>query len=131
MSAYVAADVDAVGEYLEGWSRQAISSVRGLLETESASPEHYEVAIADRPPVPAIRHAVEDYQPDLLIMGTRGGGRVQRALLGGVANRVMQEVACDALIVPEGSCAAPRKAFQRHTTPIEQHANPSGTTRSL
>ena len=106
MSAYVAADFATVSQYVEGWTRQAASSVRGLLESQSASPERYEVAIAELPPAPAICRAVEEYRPDLLVMGTRGGGRVHRALLGSVANRVMHEVACDALIVPEGSCGA-------------------------
>jgi len=100
MSAYVATDFDTVRQYLEGWTRQAARSVRDLLESVSASPERYEVAIAPRPPVPAIRRAIEEYRPDLLVMGTRGGGRVHRALLGSVANRVLHEVACDALIVP-------------------------------
>ncbi|MBL8271533.1 universal stress protein, partial [Steroidobacter sp.] len=62
---------------------------------------------ADHHPASAIRHAIEMYQPDLLVMGTSGGGRVRRALIGSVANRIMEVAACDVLVVPRGSVPAP------------------------
>jgi len=110
MAAYASVQFDTVGRYVEGWTQQATRSVRDLLTRESANPARYEVVIAERPPVQAILRAVEDDRPDLLVMGTRGGGRVHRALLGSVANRVLHEIACDTLIVPDGSFDVSRKA---------------------
>jgi universal stress protein E len=96
-------DFDAFTRYVEGWTQQASRSMRGLLQGESANFTRYDVDIAGHEPVPAIMRAVEHHQPDLVVMGTRGGGRLHRALLGSVANRVLHEIACDALIVPAGS----------------------------
>jgi hypothetical protein len=42
-------------------------------------------------------------QPDLLVMGTGGDGRIRRALLGSVANRILAFASTDVLIVPDGS----------------------------
>ena len=50
--------------------------------------------------------------PDLLVMGTRGGSRLRRALAGSVANRVLHEASCDVLIVPEGSIGATRSKLK-------------------
>jgi universal stress protein E len=108
MPAYAGVDFDTVPRYIEGWTQHAARSVRDLLRCESASPARYEVVIADRPPVPAILRTVEHHQADLLVMGTRGGGRVHRALIGSVANRVLSGIACDTLIVPHGSVGASR-----------------------
>ncbi len=60
------------------------------------------------PEASAILRAIGHYGPDLIVMGTRGRGRLRRALLGSVANRVLHEPSCDALIVPEGAFGAPR-----------------------
>ena len=92
----------AVGErrYSE---REALETLRDTFGDESADFARYQVRIEPHEPTVAILRAVELFQPDILVMGTRGGGRLHRALLGSVANRVLHEVACDILIVPEGS----------------------------
>jgi hypothetical protein len=41
-------------------------------------------------------------------MGTHGGGRLRRALVGSVANRIIHDTSCDVLIVPEGCFGASR-----------------------
>ncbi|MEP7243124.1 MAG: universal stress protein [Gammaproteobacteria bacterium] len=41
-------------------------------------------------------------EPDLLVMGTSGRGPWGRALLGSVANEVLNEAWCDVLVVPQG-----------------------------
>jgi nucleotide-binding universal stress UspA family protein len=40
---------------------------------------------------------------DLLVLGTRGHGRIRRALLGSTAHEVLRETECDVLLVPEGA----------------------------
>jgi nucleotide-binding universal stress UspA family protein len=114
MIGYASEDSEAVTRYLEGWTRRAARAMRGLLQGESANFARYQVDIAGNEPVPAIMRAVEHQQPDLVVMGTRGGGRLHRALLGSVANRVLHEIACDALIVPEGSFGSSQRNFPRH-----------------
>jgi universal stress protein E len=113
MIGYASGDFEAVTRYVEGWTQEAVRSMRGLLQGESANFTRYEVDIAGHEPVPAIMRAVEHHQPDLVVMGTRGGGRLHRALLGSVANRVLHEITCDALVVPDGSFGTSRRKLPR------------------
>jgi universal stress protein E len=103
---YAGVGVDAIARYAAGWEREAVSAVRGLVRSLSVDLERYDIAIEQGQPASAILRAIEGYEPDLIVMGTRGRGRLRRAFLGSVANRVLHELACDALIVPEGSFAA-------------------------
>jgi nucleotide-binding universal stress UspA family protein len=40
---------------------------------------------------------------DMIVLGSRGGGRVHRALNGGVVGAVIKEAACPVLIAPAGA----------------------------
>ena len=88
---------------LREWKRQAAHSVRGFLGQESADPERYHVHIEQTHATPGILQSVRHFAPDLLVIGTHGGGRLRRALVGSVANRVLHETTGDVLIVPQGS----------------------------
>jgi nucleotide-binding universal stress UspA family protein len=99
-------DMDSIARYAAGWEREAVSAVRGLVGSQSADLERYDIAVEQGQPAAAILRAIETHEPDLIVMGTRARGRLRRALLGSVANRVLHELSCDALIVPEGSSVA-------------------------
>lgn len=83
------------------WDRESEAAVRGLLERHTSDPNRYSVVLEHMRPAPAILSAVRRLQPDLLVMGTRGHGRFQRALLGSVARQVLSAATCDLLIVPD------------------------------
>ncbi|HMN47487.1 MAG TPA: universal stress protein [Povalibacter sp.] len=85
-----------------------------LLEEESTNPRRYGLVVADGNPATTILHAIQEIQPDLLVVGTRGDGRMRRALLGSVANQLLKEATCDVLIVPHPLDAAP--ALEAKTT---------------
>lgn len=99
---------DSVARYVNEWKREASSAVRDLLKYESANFARYDIHIEQPPAAAGILQAIERYSPDLLVMGTRGGGRLRQALVGSVANRVLHDISCDVLIVPEGSFGASR-----------------------
>jgi nucleotide-binding universal stress UspA family protein len=103
---------DAVGRYAENWKRDANQAVRELLDLESDDASRYAVHIEQKPAAPGILHAIEHFSPNLLVMGTRGAGRLRRALVGSVANRVLHEADCDVLIVPEGSVGKARSKVE-------------------
>lgn len=103
---YAGVGVDAIARYAAGWEREAMSAVSGLVRSQSDNLVRYDIAVEHGQPGPAILRAIESYEPDLIVMGTRGLGRLRRAFLGSVANRVLHELSCDALIVPEGSFEA-------------------------
>jgi universal stress protein E len=120
---YVDVGMDSMARYADGWKREAKRAVRDLLKYESAHFARYDVHVEQQPAAAAVMRAVERYEPDLLVMGTHGGGRLRRALVGSVANRVLHEITCDALIVPEGSFGVSRsKSVFGARRPREQAA---------
>src|SRR5690349_8270786 len=94
---------ETVARYAENWNRDAKRVVRELIDHESNDASRYVIHIEQKPAAPGILQAIEHSSADLLVMGTRGGGRLRRALVGSVANRVLHEAECDVLIVPDGS----------------------------
>jgi len=100
--------METVARYAENWSREATLSVRALLKHESDDDSRYDIHIEHGPAAPGIAKAIEYLAPDLLVVGTGGAGRLRRALIGSVANRVLHESGCDVLIVPAGSVGMPR-----------------------
>jgi nucleotide-binding universal stress UspA family protein len=108
MLQYADVGVDSVARYADDWKREAISAVRDLLRYESANFARYDIHIEQQPAAAGILQAIDRYSPDLLVMGTHGGGRVRRALIDSVANRILHDSSCDVLIVPESSFGASR-----------------------
>lgn len=51
-------------------------------------------------PITVLRHALQQAEPDLLVLGTRGMGGLKRALIGSVADAALREFDCDMLVVP-------------------------------
>lgn len=100
--------MDSVARYADDWQREARSAVRDLLRYESANSARYDIHIEQQPAAAGILQAIGRNSPDLLVMGTHGGGRLRRALVGSVANRIIHDTSCDVLIVPEGCFGASR-----------------------
>ena len=95
------------------WDR-VISEARGKLFTEAKGLlEHTRKEILEERtviikslvmeglPGAQILQAVEDYQIDLVILGTRGLSNVKRFLLGSTSDWVMREASCSVLLVRE------------------------------
>lgn len=59
-----------------------------------------EPLVETQPPAHAIAAAAKRLRPDLLVIGTAGGGGVARAMLGSVAAEVLRRVAGDTLVMP-------------------------------
>ncbi len=58
--------------------------------------------LADRAD-PGISHLAESLHADLIVMGTRGTGRLRHMLLGSVAERTVRHAPCSVLTVKEES----------------------------
>ncbi len=103
---YTGVGNEALKAYRQGWARNAETAVRELLKRHTDDFTRYNI-VMQRAHAPAgILEAAKRLHPDLLVMGTRGHGRLRRALLGSVANRVLGAAMCDVLIVPDGSLRA-------------------------
>jgi universal stress protein E len=97
----VGVGIEAAAGYAESSRAQAAAGIRALIEGHSSDPGRYQVVIIEHRPATAILRAVVSLKPDLLVLGTRGHGRLRRALLGSIASEVMGAVYCDVLLVPD------------------------------
>ena len=77
----------------------------GVLAEEAASDLrfaglHASAAVREGDPAEQIVEYARSVEADLIVMGTRGRGAVQRALLGSVARTVLLSAPCSTLVVP-------------------------------
>jgi len=86
-----------VQEALRDAKSDLLRFIGGLDLPGGARPEWL---VENQPPAFAIAAAVKRRRPDLLVIGTAGGGGVARAMLGSVAAEVLRQVACDTLVMP-------------------------------
>ena len=102
----------SVARYASASMSQAAAMIHAELQRYSREPGRYRVMLMDARPAPAIRQAMVEVRPDLLVLGTRGHGRFRRALLGSTAHEALQNSECDVLLVPEAANATPPAARQ-------------------
>jgi nucleotide-binding universal stress UspA family protein len=103
-----AGDADLAG-YSADSMAQAVALIRRGLRRHSRDPRQYRVMVMEARPATAILRAVGQSSPDLLVLGTRGLGRLRRALLGSTAHEVLNATDCDVLLVPDGVSRASRR----------------------
>lgn len=58
-----------------------------------------ETLVSDEDPATAIVKCAEDSDADLVVIGSRGFGRVKGLILGSVSQKVLQDVPCACLVV--------------------------------
>jgi nucleotide-binding universal stress UspA family protein len=93
----------SVARYASASMSHAAALIHTQLRLHSLDWRRYRVLLMDaRAPV-AIRQALREATPDLLVIGTRGHGRFRRAILGSTAHEVLRSADCDVLLVPESA----------------------------
>lgn len=117
-SAGIAGDV--IDMYADNWKRDSKAGLRDLLAQVSQDASRYELIVENATITTALGNVIRRLNPDLLVLGTRGRGRLKRALLGSVAQRIMAAARSDVLVVPERSRVAAwkRKRFERQSLDV-------------
>jgi len=87
------------------WLRQEAARVRRRLRRRWADAE---VAVVNPPVVKAIVEQSRTWRADVIVLGSRGRGTLQRALLGSVSRDVVHEAECAVLVV-KGRTRAPQR----------------------
>jgi nucleotide-binding universal stress UspA family protein len=64
-----------------------------------------DVELRDGSAVQEVLAAAQEWQADLLVLGTHGRGGVERLVLGSVAEKVLRKATCAVLAVPHGALA--------------------------
>jgi len=107
---YFGAGVSSIDAHTAVWRREYRQSIADTLVAESVIPWRYDVVLEEGAAASVILRHVKRQAPDLLIMGTRGGGKLHRAFLGSVAREVAYQARCDVLLVPQGAPSKRRGA---------------------
>jgi nucleotide-binding universal stress UspA family protein len=101
---------------LDRWRRRARAALRPWLRQEAARVQRRlrrrwadaDVMLVNPPVVKAIVERARKWRADVIVLGSRGGGIVQRALRGSVSRDVMHEADC-AVFVVKGKPRTPRR----------------------
>jgi nucleotide-binding universal stress UspA family protein len=97
---------DVIDSYTDSWKRESKAGLRDMLTRVSQDASRYELLLENAATAVAVASVIRRLNPDLLVLGTRGRGRLKRAFLGSVAQRIMAAARSDILIVPERSNAS-------------------------
>jgi nucleotide-binding universal stress UspA family protein len=89
--------LDELESYLEGQSKEIASQVEQKMLNAGLKPH---TAVIKGDPGYSIINAVDEHKCDLIVMGSRGLGPIQRFLLGSVSNYVVNHAKCPVMIVP-------------------------------
>jgi nucleotide-binding universal stress UspA family protein len=105
---WVAACYDPVPKYLgEPFLEDAITArviqgdeiLKPALEAIGSIPGELKTEILEGPPAEAILSVAEVWEVDLIVMGTRGLGRLAGLLLGSQSQKVVMHASCPVLLV--------------------------------
>jgi nucleotide-binding universal stress UspA family protein len=107
---------EAVAGYGGLITGRAQEEIHELLARESNGEIRYDVTVRKDPAAIAIEKAARRTQPDLIVMGTRGQGPLRRALLGSVANRILETATTDVMVVPEATPVPERRGGSRSSS---------------
>ncbi|OGQ87661.1 MAG: hypothetical protein A2512_13155 [Deltaproteobacteria bacterium RIFOXYD12_FULL_56_24] len=90
--------VSEIKEAITGPGQELLAEARQLADREGV---HILTNLEQGEPYEQIVHVAEEENCDLIIMGRRGKGKVERALIGSVTARVIGHTAKDVLVIPE------------------------------
>jgi len=100
---------------------EVLDALRRAAKAAGASPSRVEAVAEAGDPVPMILDQAVSWPADLVVIGTQGRSGLDRALLGSVAERVMQKAPCAVLTVPPAAHAASASpvAIRRILCPVD------------
>jgi len=90
--------VSDIKEAITGPGQQLLTEARQLADREGV---HILTNLEQGEPYEQIVHVAEEENCDLIIMGRRGKGKMERALIGSVTARVIGHTNKDVLVIPE------------------------------
>ncbi|MFZ5776240.1 MAG: universal stress protein [Thermodesulfobacteriota bacterium] len=92
--------VGSIKETMNGPGQQLLAEAKAIADEEGV---HILTNLEQGEPYERIVHVAEDENCDLIIMGRRGLGKLERGLMGSVTARVIGHTLKDVLVVPQES----------------------------
>lgn len=84
---------------ISGRMKEAETILKKAMEVVGDIPSEVHTEILEGPPAEAILDVAKTRKSDLIVMGSRGLGRLAGALLGSQSQKVVQHASCPVLIV--------------------------------
>lgn len=100
MMYYANVDRTRIEEHVAVSAGQARAAIGGFLRDNGFAEMADLMLIEKAAPFEAVRIGVSKFQPDLLVIGTRGHSGLKRILLGSVADQALRQIDIDILAVP-------------------------------
>jgi nucleotide-binding universal stress UspA family protein len=91
--------VKSVKEYNEREINAAMQKLKQLIQPAVAKNLRVEFLVRDGKPFVEIIRAAKDIKADLIVMASRGRGRIAEILLGSTTDRVVEKAPCSVLVV--------------------------------
>jgi nucleotide-binding universal stress UspA family protein len=89
------------------WQGDAQLRLHAILTAAEMAVERTRVLVRTEPAAAAIRHVLEQEQPELLTIGASRWSMIKRLLIGSITDSTLRTAMCDVLVIPQG-IAAPR-----------------------
>jgi len=105
---FTATQLDSLKEAIDASRRAASEELERYAAENIPADVKHAVVVRDEPPVPAIVKTADEWNADLIAMGTHGRGAVARLLFGSVAEGVLRHTKRPVLTV-----RAPRAAGEQ------------------
>ena len=102
---YAGVDEAAIHAYRRKWRGDALQHLHTLAASAGVAPGAYSVLVPHGDPAQQIITHEQEHSADLILIGKHGTELTEELLLGSVTRRVLNESACDVLVIPD-----PRRA---------------------
>ncbi len=86
-------------KYVEQWKAQALAQVKAIVPPDACTYCHVDERVEAGVPYREILRVAREQHSDLIVMGTRGAGPVERRFVGSTAQHVVRESVCPVLTV--------------------------------
>lgn len=96
---FTVAQIEAIKAESEKRNATLLKELAGLTRETFGPQAELRVKVVEGHPVPVLREQVKAHQPDLLILGSHGRSGAARLMMGSVAENIVRESPCPALVV--------------------------------
>jgi nucleotide-binding universal stress UspA family protein len=121
--AYAAISSETIERYIDEEGEHTTKALIDFLHDNDVDEHGVSIRIEEGAAMPVIAGAVEQLNPDVLIIGTQGRSLIAKAIMGSVAEEALRSVSVDILAVPPGK-SRPKAVARRSPASERRRAHP-------
>jgi nucleotide-binding universal stress UspA family protein len=104
---FTPAQIEVIEAEAENRKAKLLDELAGMARQVFGPQAELAVNVVEGHPVPVLREHIQSHRPDLLVLGSHGRSGVARLMMGSVAENIVRESPCPALVVRGGETAPP------------------------